>query len=82
MYTNLFLHVMPTRIHRYSLKLKATMGLGVISLVLFVLLTATGVALMIYYKPATDQAYDSMKDIPKCATSVACKNSCCWGPTT
>ena len=62
-FTNLLLHVMPTRIHRYSLKLKATLGLGVISLVLFVLLTVTGVALMIYYKPATDQAYDSMKDI-------------------
>lgn len=62
-FTNLFLHVMPTRIHRYSLKLKATWGLGVISLVLFLLLTATGVALMIYYKPAVDQAYDSMKDI-------------------
>ncbi len=62
-FSNLFLHVMPTRIHRYSLKLQATLGLGVISLVLFALLTATGVALMIYYKPATDQAYDSMKDI-------------------
>ena len=62
-FSNLFLHVMPTRIHRHSLKFKATWGLGVISLVLFLLLTATGVAVMIYYKPATDQAYNSMKDI-------------------
>jgi len=61
--TNLFLHVMPARIHRYSLQIKATWGLGVISLVLFALLTVTGIALMVYYKPTTDQAYDSMKDI-------------------
>lgn len=60
---NFFLHILPTRVHRYSLKMRATLGLGVISMVLFLLLTATGVALMIYYKPSTDQAYDSMKEI-------------------
>lgn len=62
-FTNLFLHIMPTRIHRYSLTQKATWGLGVISLVLFFLLIATGIPLMIYYKPSVDQAYDSMKEI-------------------
>jgi len=62
-FTNLFLHILPTRIHPYSLRIRATLGLGVISLVLFFLLTGTGIALMIYYKPATDQAYDSMKEI-------------------
>ena len=54
---------MPTRIHRYSMKFRATLGLGIISLVLILLLTGTGVALMIYYKPSVDQAYDSMKEI-------------------
>ncbi|HYW80549.1 MAG TPA: cytochrome b N-terminal domain-containing protein [Thermoguttaceae bacterium] len=62
-FTNFFLHILPARIHRYSLQLKATLGLGVISLVLFGLLTFTGVTLMIYYKPSTIGAYDSMKDI-------------------
>ena len=62
-FTNFFLHIMPVRIHRYSLRLKATLGLGVISFVLFVLLTVTGTALMIYYKPSTADAYNSMKDI-------------------
>jgi len=62
-FSNLFLHILPTRIHRYSLRLRATLGLGVISLALFFLLVATGIPLMIYYKPAVDQAYDSMKEI-------------------
>ena len=62
-FSNVFLHILPTRIHRYSLKIRATLGLGVISLVLFVLLLLTGIALMVYYKPATDQAYDSMKEL-------------------
>jgi quinol-cytochrome oxidoreductase complex cytochrome b subunit len=62
-FTNLFLHIMPTRIHRYSLRIRATLGLGVVTLVLFFLLCITGIALMVYYKPSTDQAYDSMKEI-------------------
>jgi len=60
---NFFLHILPARIHANSLKFTATAGLGIISLVLFLLLTVTGILLMIYYKPAADQAYDSMKDI-------------------
>jgi len=60
---NLFIHILPTRIHRYSLRIRATLGLGVITLVLFFLLVLTGIALMVYYKPSTDQAYDSMKEI-------------------
>ncbi|MDP6443695.1 MAG: hypothetical protein QGG36_11885 [Pirellulaceae bacterium] len=48
-FTNFFLHILPTRIHRYSLRRRATWGLGVISLVLFFLLIATGIPLMIYY---------------------------------
>lgn len=62
-FSNLFLHLLPTRIHRYSLRIRATLGLGVVSLALFLLLVATGIPLMIYYKPAVDQAYDSMKEI-------------------
>ncbi len=60
---NFFLHVLPTRTHVNSLKFKTTLGLGVITLVLFFLLVITGVLLMIYYKPDVNQAYDSMWDI-------------------
>ncbi len=60
---NFFLHIMSARVHRHSLKFIATAGLGVITLVLFLLLAVTGILLMVYYKPAVDQAYDSMKDI-------------------
>jgi quinol-cytochrome oxidoreductase complex cytochrome b subunit len=60
---NFFLHVISVRVHKHSLRFTTTLGLGVITLVLFMLLTITGILLMIYYKPAVDQAYDSMKEI-------------------
>ncbi len=62
-FNNFFLHILSVRIHRHSLKFMTTVGLGVITLVLFVLLTITGILLMVYYKPSVDQAYTSMKDI-------------------
>ncbi|MHC4697325.1 MAG: cytochrome b N-terminal domain-containing protein, partial [Planctomycetota bacterium] len=62
-FQNFFLHIMSVRIHRHSLKFATTVGLGIITLVLFVLLTVTGILLMVYYKPGVDQAYASMKDI-------------------
>jgi quinol-cytochrome oxidoreductase complex cytochrome b subunit len=62
-FTNFFLHIQPTRTHVNSLRLTYTWGLGVASFALFVILTATGILLMVYYKPATDQAYDSIKDL-------------------
>ncbi len=60
---NFFLHILSARIHITSLKFWTTMGLGVISLMLFLLLVITGVLLMVYYKPSINQAYDSIKDI-------------------
>ncbi|MFQ5494610.1 MAG: cytochrome b N-terminal domain-containing protein [Phycisphaerae bacterium] len=62
-FTNFFLHVLPTRTHLHAIKATTTFGLGVATLVLFVLLCLTGVLLMIYYKPSVDQAYGSMLDI-------------------
>ena len=49
--------------HWRSLRFRATLGLGTISLVMFFVLLTTGIALMVYYKPTTNLAYDSMKDI-------------------
>jgi len=60
---NSFLHILSTRIHRYSLKSTYTFGLGVIAASSFIILIVTGVLLMVYYKPSVHMAYDSIKDI-------------------
>jgi len=62
-FTNFFLHILPTRTHLHAIKATTTFGLGVATLVLFVILCLTGVLLMVYYKPSVDQAYGSMLDI-------------------
>ncbi len=60
---NSFLHVHSTRVHPHSLRLTTTWGLGVSLIAQFIILTVTGVLLMIYYMPSTALAYDSMKDL-------------------
>ncbi len=62
-FANLFLHVHSTRIHLNSLRASATMGMGIAALASFLIATITGVLLMIYYTPATELAYRSIKDI-------------------
>ncbi len=62
-FSNFFLHIHSTRVHPHSLKLTYTWGLGVALLSLFLILTATGILLMVYYKPSTDLAYESIKDL-------------------
>ncbi len=62
-FTNFFLHLLPTRTHLHAIKATTTLGLGVATLVLFVLLCVTGVLLMVYYKPSVEGAYGSMLDI-------------------
>ena len=59
-FTNFFLHIQPVRVSRRALRPTYTMGLGLISFFLFVILTVTGVLLMFYYVPSTTQAYDRM----------------------
>ena len=63
MLSSLVLHVHPTRVRVHVLKLKSTLGLGLISFYLFGILTVTGLVLMLYYVPHTGAAYRSMKDI-------------------
>jgi len=62
-FTNFFMHILPVRTHVNSIKATTTFGLGLVTLALFMILCVTGVLLMVYYKPAVDQAYDSMLDI-------------------
>ncbi|HWO56172.1 MAG TPA: cytochrome b N-terminal domain-containing protein [bacterium] len=62
-FANIFLHIHSTRVHPHALRLSYTWGLGVASAALFFILTVTGVLLMIYYKPSTELAYQSIKDL-------------------
>ncbi|MDO8302907.1 MAG: cytochrome b N-terminal domain-containing protein [Sedimentisphaerales bacterium] len=62
-FSNLFLHIHSTRVHPNSLKLTATWGLGVSLVSQFIILTITGILLMVYYKASVDLAYDSIKDL-------------------
>ena len=61
--SNLFLHVHPVKVYRESLEYLKTLGLGLISFYLFVILSITGVLLMFYYIPHVDRAYQDMKDL-------------------
>jgi cytochrome b6 len=60
---NLFLHFLPVKVRERSLRVRATYYLGSVSLLLFVVLTITGILLMLYYHPAVPQAYRDMKDL-------------------
>lgn len=60
---NFFLHIHSARVHEHSLKWSTTMGLGIMTTVLFLILVVTGILLMFYYKPSVATAYDSIKDI-------------------
>jgi quinol-cytochrome oxidoreductase complex cytochrome b subunit len=62
-FTNFFLHVHPVKVHKNTLRPIYTLGLGLISVFLFLILIVTGVLLMFYYVPSTTQAYDRMLDL-------------------
>ena len=62
-FTNFFLHIHPVKVHKNTLRPIYTLGLGLISLFLFLILIVTGVLLMFYYVPSTTQAYDRMLDL-------------------
>ncbi len=60
---NLFLHYLPVKVRERALRVRATYYLGSISLILFIVLSITGVLLMFYYHPAVPQAYRDIKDL-------------------
>src|ERR1035437_8704194 len=66
--TNFFLHIHPVRVKRASLRVSYTLCLGGLSFFLFVLLTISGLFLMFYYIPSTDQAYQNIQDLQFVAT--------------
>jgi quinol-cytochrome oxidoreductase complex cytochrome b subunit len=68
MLSSLVLHVHPTRVRAHVLRFSTTLGLGLVSFYLFLVLTVTGLGLMLYYVPHPDAAYRSMKDIQYAVT--------------
>jgi len=63
MVASIALHVHSPKVRPGSLRFRATWALGLVSLVLAALLTATGVYLMFYYIPHPDAAWRTMKDL-------------------
>jgi quinol-cytochrome oxidoreductase complex cytochrome b subunit len=61
MTSNVFLHIHPVKVSRKSLRWSYSLGLGVISVILFLVLAWTGVLLMFYYVPSVERAYETMK---------------------
>jgi quinol-cytochrome oxidoreductase complex cytochrome b subunit len=57
---NLILHIHPAKVDKRTLKFNYTFGLGGLLLLLFAILTVTGVMLIFKYTPSPDEAYDSM----------------------
>lgn len=62
-FQNFFWHIQSARIHPFSLRPTYTWGLGVFTFAFFIILSVTGILLMVYYKPSLALAYDSVKDI-------------------
>ena len=63
MTTNFFFHLHPVKVSRRSLRATYSFGLGLISLILFLTLTVSGLLLLFYYVPATSLAYSTMKSL-------------------
>jgi quinol-cytochrome oxidoreductase complex cytochrome b subunit len=63
MITSFFLHVHSARVSSHSLRPSYSLGLGLVSFYLFVVLVVTGGALMLYYVPHPEAAYQSMQDL-------------------
>jgi quinol-cytochrome oxidoreductase complex cytochrome b subunit len=79
-FTNLFLHIHPVKTHVNSLRPLYTMGLGVISLSLFIILCASGFLLMFYYVPSVEQAHNRMLDLSgTVAFGTLLRNMHRWG---
>jgi quinol-cytochrome oxidoreductase complex cytochrome b subunit len=68
MTTNVFFHLHPVKVSRQSLKASYSLGLGVLTIIVFLELAVTGILLMFYYVPSVTQAFGDIQrlqaDIP------------------
>ena len=62
-FNNFFLHIQGVKTHINTLRPSYTLGLGLISFFLLVIVVASGVFLMVYYNPSIENAYQSIKNI-------------------
>ncbi len=60
---NVFMHLAAVKVRRRVLEFGVTWYLGTLSLACFLILTVTGILLMLYYHPSVPQAYSDMKDL-------------------
>jgi cytochrome b6 len=60
---NVFLHLASVKMRRRSLAFSVTWYLGTLTLATFLMLTGSGILLMLYYHPSAPQAYADMKDL-------------------
>jgi quinol-cytochrome oxidoreductase complex cytochrome b subunit len=67
-FQNFFLHVYPVKVPRAVLKSRATLRLGFIAAVLYMILFISGMYLMFFYRPVSPDAYYNMHDL---STKVA-----------
>ena len=67
MTTNIFFHLHPVKVSRKSLKASYSLGLGVLTTIVFLELALTGILLMFYYVPSVQQAF---VDITRLQTSI------------
>jgi quinol-cytochrome oxidoreductase complex cytochrome b subunit len=57
MTTNIFFHLHSVKVSRKSLRASYSFGLGIISVIVFAVLSITGLLLMFYYVPTIERAY-------------------------
>ncbi|HEX5323136.1 MAG TPA: cytochrome b N-terminal domain-containing protein [Capsulimonadaceae bacterium] len=62
-FNSFLLHIQPAKIEKHALRFTYTFGLGLLSFYLFLILTITGILLMFFYVPSTEQAYNRMLDL-------------------
>lgn len=63
MTSNIFFHLHSVKSSRKSLKWSYSFGLGILSAILFGVLTVTGILLMFYYVPSLERAYPTIKEL-------------------
>ncbi|MFA5805453.1 MAG: cytochrome b N-terminal domain-containing protein [Melioribacteraceae bacterium] len=62
-FNSLSLHIHPIKVREKAIRFTYTFYLGMISFFLLLVLTITGILLMLYYQPAIPHAYENMKDL-------------------
>lgn len=62
-FNSLTMHIHPIKVREEAIRFTYTFYLGMISFFLFVILTISGILLMLYYQPAIPNAYENMKDL-------------------